>query len=47
MSARPSERRRFIPPESSPGRADAFDCSAAKSSRRGTRSAIVARGRPK
>ena len=41
MSARPSERRRFMPPESSPGLALAFDCSAAKSSSFGTRSSIV------
>ena len=31
-SARASERRRFMPPESSPGLAAALDCSAAKSS---------------
>ena len=36
-----------MPPESSPGFAPAFDCSAANSSSFGTRSSIVARGRPK
>ena len=40
ISARASDRRRFMPPDNSPGLAAALDCSAANSSSRGTRSAM-------
>ena len=47
MSARPRLNLRFMPPESSAGLACVFDCNAANSSNRGTRSSITGFGNPK